>query len=187
MPWRGRRARPSLIPINQKAPNREPFSRPAKAGARCRSIHLSTPTILTRGGSSVRHCASPSIPPPCRTEHPAIRPARTESTIGSFLGKHPTGRTVRMIGSCRPAQAPAHLIPTTGFTPKIGSYQRRPPRAPHSLRQARSPTSPVRVSLVDPRLAQIPLRPIGRSFRRAASARWPGIRRSFPIRPGNFS
>ncbi len=55
---------------------------------------------------------------------------------------------------------------------------------PHPLPPRRT-APPILASATRPRRGQIRLRPIGRSSRRAASAPWPGTRRSFPILLGS--
>ncbi len=95
------------------------------------------------------HCrASSSVP----NRPPTHRP-RMGSMIGSCPGR-PT--TVPMIGSCR-----------------CRLQQRRASDSPHP---ARSPCPPI-PAIHHPR-GRIRSRPSGRSSRRAAPARWPGIRRS---------
>jgi hypothetical protein len=120
MPWQGPRARPSHSPIKQKAPPREPFSRPTQAGDRCRSIHLLRP-ILNRGGRSVRPCASPSIPQHRRTEHLAIPPARTASMIGSYRRPDPFAAYWSLIPASRAgamAWHPPIFPPPNPFSPE---------------------------------------------------------------------
>jgi len=123
MPWRGPRALVSHSSRStRRLPRREPFSRPHKRGARCRSIRLSTPTILNRSGSSVRPCASPSTPPHRRVRNlgkpsgsiqsPTPSAGARLSMIGSSLTAIP------MIGSRRPVRAPPRAA-------SIGSRQRK--------------------------------------------------------------
>jgi hypothetical protein len=96
-------------------------------------------------------------------------------------GQAPAGADGRMIGSCRPPRAPTPPLLT------IGPYWRRARlRAPHNLRQAPGPTLPIPSSPIRPRCGPIPLGTIGRLSRPAASAQWPGTRRSFPIPSDSF-
>jgi hypothetical protein len=82
-----------------------------------------------------------------------------------------------MIGSCRWLMG----IPT------IGSFRRRlQRRVPDNPGPAHSPTPPFRLSPIRLRCGRIPLRPTGRSSRRAAPGPSPGIRRSFRTLPGSF-
>jgi hypothetical protein len=141
-------------------------------------ISHSIPTILRNGGGPA--CCRGILSSRMRrqVEYPEAPWTLVGSTIGLLRRQRQAKRNIRMIGSCRGTHEPILPIRTIGSIP-ARTRPRPQRRAPRRSRQANSRASLRPAFPIGHCRRRTLWRPIGRSSRRAAPARWHGKRRFF--------